>query len=178
MKILRNLLLGLVGLIVLLAGVGLFLPDTAHVERSTRIQAAPERVHAVINDYARFNEWSPWAELDPKAVYEHSGPSAGVGAKMSWHSEDSNVGSGSQEIIESRPDLIRTALDFGPDGKAVAFFKLEPAEGATQLTWGFDTQFEGNIVGRYFGLLLDGMVGADYEKGLAKLKALLEKPAS
>ena len=178
MKILRNLLLGLVGLVVLLAGVGLFLPDTAHVERSARIQAAPERVHALINDYKRFNEWSPWAERDPKAVYEYSGPGAGVGAKMSWRSQDPDVGSGSQEIIESRPDLIRVALDFGPDGKAVAFFKLEPVEGATQLTWGFDTQFEGNIIGRYAGLLLDGMVGADYEKGLGKLKALVEKPAA
>jgi hypothetical protein len=31
-------------------------------------------------------------------------------------------------------------------------------------------------MGRYFLLALDGLIGADYERGLARLKALLERP--
>jgi len=40
--------------------------------------------------------------------------------------------------------------------------------------WGFDADFEGNLIGRWFGLLMEKMLAPDYEKGLPKLKTLLE----
>lgn len=177
MNTLKKLLLGLAALSLLLAVVGVFLPDTAHVERSITIKAPPEQVHAVLNGYTRFNEWSPWSELDPKAKYEYSGPASGVGAKMSWASADPGVGTGSWAIMASSPELIQVALDFGPDGQGRSFFRLEPVDGGTRVTWGFDTSFEGNIVGRYVGLMFDSLIGKDYEKGLAKLRLLLERGA-
>jgi len=55
--------------------------------------------------------------------------------------------------------------------------RIEPATGGgSRITWSFDTSFEGNFAGRYFGLLLDRMIGSDYEKGLGRLKALAEAP--
>lgn len=174
----RNILIGLVVLVALVVGGAYLTPQNAHVERSAVMSATPEEVFSVVNDLSRFNEWSPWAKLDPKAKYTMDGPPSGVGAKMSWVSADANVGSGSQEIIESTPySVVKTKLDFGPQGTAIATFTFAPAEGGTKVTWGFDSDLGMNPVARYFGLMMDGMVGKDYESGLASLKAIVEKGA-
>ncbi len=94
---------------------------------------------------------------------------------MVWTSDEPKVGSGSQEIVESVPDaLVVTALDFGDMGTADARFVLEPTAAGTRLTWGFVTDTGYNPVMRWMGLKLDDWVGADYEAGLARLKALAE----
>ena len=175
MKILKPILIGLLALIVLLGLIGLFLPSAAHVERSVSIAAPPAAVYEIVNDLRRFNEWSPWFEKDPNARYTFSGPQSGVGSRLQWSSTDSSVGTGSQEIIESIPDQrVRTRLDFGPQGGGESVLVLVSDGPGTKLTWGFDTQFGNNILARYFGLAMDSIVGAEYQSGLGKLKALAE----
>ncbi|MEM7353138.1 MAG: SRPBCC family protein, partial [Acidobacteriota bacterium] len=155
--------------------VGLFLPDSVHLERSTTIAAPQSTVFALVNSFKRTNEWSPWAKIDPATVYDYEGPQQGVGAKMSWQSDHRDVGSGSQEITGSDPhQRVETHLDFGPQGTAEAFFDLAAAEGGTKVTWGFDSDFGYNLINRYFGTMIDSMVGASYEEGLASLKELAE----
>jgi uncharacterized protein YndB with AHSA1/START domain len=178
MRLLKALI---ISAIVLIAGalvIGFLLPDRAHIERSVVIEAPPETVFGVLNGFARFNEWSPWAELDPNTQYTRGGPETGVGARQAWRSEDPSVGAGSQEIIESTPhSLIRMKLVFeGFDSDNVASYVLAAEGEKTKLTWSYDSEFKGNLMSRYFGLLLDGMIGPDYERGLTKLKALLEAP--
>ena len=69
---------------------------------------------------------------------------------------------------------VETALDFGDQGTATATFDLEPEGSETKVTWGFSTDLGFNPVARYFGLMFDSWIGADYEAGLANLKALVE----
>jgi len=176
MKFIKKFLLFLVLLAAVLAVVGFFLPSTAHVERDITIGAPPCTVFATVNTFQTFNEWSPWYELDPETTYSFSGPPIGPGARMSWTSDNPDVGNGSQEIVASEPcSLVRTKLDFADEGTADAFFRLEPAGTATRVTWGFETDFGYNLIGRYFGLFFDSMLGPDYEKGLANLKAFAEQ---
>jgi len=175
MRILKRLIYGLVLLVILLAVFGLLLPDSAHMERSIAIKAPADKVFARVNDLRAFNDWSPWHGIDPKTEYHFEGPDSGVGAKVTWSSEHPDVGNGSQEIIESRAnELVRTHLDFGPQGTAQAYFDLSPENSGTRIVWGFDTEFGFDIVGRYFGLMLESMIAPDYETGLAKLKQLVE----
>lgn len=175
MRVLRTVLLSLAALLAVFLLVGLFLPTTAHVERSIIARASPAAVYEVVSDLRRFNEWSPWFDLDPQAVYTYSGPERGVGAKLAWTSEQRSVGSGSQEIIAAVPDRsVTMRLDFGSEGRATARLEITPVDGGSRVTWGFDTDFAGSYLCRYFGLLLDRLVGADYEDGLARLKRLLE----
>ena len=175
MRFVKGLLLGVLVLVALLIVVGLFLPRMVHVERSTVIDAPPCTVFALVNSFKRFNEWSPWAALDPNAKYAFTGPSQGVGAKMSWSSNDRQVGSGSQTIVTSQPfKLVETKLDFGRQGVANGFYKVAAVDKGTRLTWGFDTDLGSNIIARYFGLLMDSMAGKDFEKGLAKIETLAE----
>lgn len=178
MKLLRNILLVLGVLAALLVAGGFLLPAKIHVERSTVIAASAAAVFGLVNDFRQFNRWSPWAELDPSTRYAFEGPPSGVGARMLWQSDDSNIGSGSQEIIESVPDrLVRTHLDFGPQGVATASYRLEPVETGTKITWALDADAGNNLPMRYFGLFFDRLVGADYERGLARLRALAEGTA-
>jgi len=127
MSILKRVLLGLVVLAVVLVLIGFFLPASAHVERTTTIEASPATVFALVNGYRSFNKWSPWAERDPETEYLFEGPDSGVGAKMSWTSENPQVGTGFQEITLSEPPArVETHLDFGSQGTAEAFFAIEP----------------------------------------------------
>ena len=95
---------------------------------------------------------------------------------MSWSSDNTNVGSGSQTIFEYDPPThVASELDFGSMGKSVATWDLSPSATGTTATWGFKSDLDG-IPAKWFGLMFDRWIGADYEKGLAKLKAAAEKP--
>lgn len=171
----KKIAIGVGAIIGLLLVVGLILPSKIHVERSIEILAPKSAVFATLNSLREFNKWSPWAKRDPTTTYTFSGPETGVGARMEWKSKE--MGDGTQEIIAVDSDQrITVALDFGEMGKATAYYALHPAEEGTSVTWGFDEDVGMNFIGRYFGLVMDSLVGKDYEEGLATLKALLEAP--
>ena len=178
---LKKVFYALVIAIVIFIAVGLFLPREVHVERTVSIQRPPATVFTVLNSYRSFAAWSPWADRDPAAVYEFSGPEAGPGARLSWRGDPRLVGSGWQEITESRPySLVRMRVDFDQQGSARSYFQLDPVDGGTRVTWGFDTDLQegqgwlGGLLARYFGLFFDTWIGTDYEQGLGRLKAYLE----
>ena len=171
---LKKILIALLVLAALIVMIGFFLPATVHVERSITIDAPPATVFALANSFRGFNEWSPWAEIDPDAVYAYEGPDRGVGAKMSWTSEDRNVGSGSQEIVSSEPfSRVDVLLDFGDQGVADSYFEIAPGDAGTAVTWGFDSELKAPFE-RYLGLVMDSILGPMYEEGLANLKELAE----
>ncbi|ROH89486.1 hypothetical protein ED208_10125 [Stagnimonas aquatica] len=176
MKALKIVISVIVGLIALLVIVGFALPDRAHIERSTLVQAKPQAVYAVLNGFKQFRKWSPWEDLDPNAVQTLSGPIWGVGAQQAWSSQDPNVGSGSQEIMATEPDSsVTVRLVFaGFDSENTSIYRLSTEGEGTRVVWSYDSVFHGNLLGRYFGLMLDKMLGPDYEKGLARLKTLVE----
>lgn len=174
MKALRVLFYTATAIIGLLLVAGLFLPTSAHVERSVVTSASPDAVFEIVSSFRRFNEWSPWFALDPQAKYTYTGPASGVGARMAWTSDKPEVGSGSQQIVAVEPGRsVTTRLDFG-DQQATSTLTIEAEGSGSRITWAFDTSLEGNFLGRYFGLFFDRMIGTDYEKGVAKLKAIAE----
>jgi uncharacterized protein YndB with AHSA1/START domain len=159
MKILKGLFFSLLGLVVLFFVAGLLLPKTAHVERSITTTASPAQVYGLVDGFKRFNEWSPWAGLDPNTKYTYSGPESGVGARMQWTSANPDVGNGSQEVIEVEPGhRVTSKLDFGMDNPTTSTISLVPDGTGTRVTWTLDTDFSGSLLGRYFGLALDRMV--------------------
>ena len=182
MRFLKRLLGFIIVLIIALIGVAFVLPRTAHVERSITIDRPASEVFGVLDNLRQFNRWSPWFELDPNAAYTFSGPPSGVGAKFAW-AGNKDVQSGSMEIVDAKPDNSLTLqLDFGDMGRPMARFALAPTTGGTRVTWSLDSTqplaIDGkliwNTIGRYMGLFMDHMVGPDYDRGLAKLKSLVE----
>jgi effector-binding domain-containing protein len=174
---------GFVVLFLLAAFVvtGYLLPKQVHVERTITINRPASMMFELLNSYRYYNEWSPWAERDPKAEFVISGPESGVGARMSWIGDPHLVGSGWQEIVASKPyEQIDIMLDFDAQGIALTGFTLVPEADATSVTWFFDSDLTEGVnyldafLARYFGLLFDRWVGGDYEQGLANLKQYAE----
>ena len=175
MRSLRNILIGLVALIAALAAGAYLLPRNVVVERQITIDAAPGDIYPHINSLQAFVAWSPWQDRDPDMVVEFSGPEAGVGNVMVWQSDQRDVGNGRQEITAVlENEEVRTALDFGDMGTAEAWWTLAEGDSGTTVTWGLDADMGNTPMGRWMGLMMDGMVGGDYDAGLLNLKTLVE----
>jgi hypothetical protein len=155
-------------------------PSEYRITRTAKMAAPPDEVFAQVNDFHNWNAWSPWAKLDPNAKYTFAGPTSGVGAKFAWAGND-KVGEGQQEILESRQDeLVRINLAFEKPMKdsCTVEFALRPVGEATEVTWSmFGHQ---NFIGKACCLFMnmDKMVGGDFEKGLANIKAVVETDQS
>lgn len=171
---------GLVGLIVIVILLGFVLPDRAELQRETTINAPQEDVYALIDNFEAWNAWSPWAQIDPDAEMSVSGE--GIGHRMSWKSDDPKVGTGTQVITAmDPPNSLTTHLEFEGMGEADATFTLSPAgDGATKVVWAFETKMREGVpiymqpMSTYMGFFMDGMLGPQYEEGLANLKKAAE----
>jgi hypothetical protein len=175
LRFVGRLLVVLIGLAIVLALVSFLLPREVTVTRSIVIDAPPEEVFPHIDSLQAFDKWSPWAGIDPEMQQSFSGPERGVGNRMEWSSDDPDVGSGSQEITVSIPnERVETALDFGEMGQGTAWLDLAAVPEGTEVTWGLLADMGLNPVGRYIGLMMDRWVGADYQRGLERLKEIVE----
>ncbi len=176
MRILKRIVAGVVIVLAALVVVAFFLPREAQVTRSVDIAAPPSVIFPIASDLRRFSEWSPWLDLDPATAYTFTGPTDGIGQTLSWASKDPRVGSGSMAVTLLEPgNLVEMSLAFGRRRNARSWIHLMPNGGTTRVTWGFGVDSGFNPVARYLGLVLERAVGPDYEKGLAKLKAVAEK---
>ena len=168
--------------LVLFAGAfviaGVFLPSAVRVQRATIINATPAQIFPFLNDFRKFNAWSPWAARDRDAQYDFTGPDQGPGATMSWRSE--KLGEGRQQIVVSLPDeRVVTRLDLGTMGTtADAAFSLTQQSPGTLVTWSFSTKLPANPLKRWLALLFPRWIGADYDEGLSRLKSLVERGAA
>lgn len=176
MRLIKNLLLFIVLAAVLLILIGFLLPQEIAVVRTTKIEAPAAKIFPHINDFRKFQAWSPWAKIDPegtKVTYE--GPDSGVGHKVIWSSDNHEVGKGSQEIVESVADgHVKTLLDFREHGKANAVVRLTPDGSGTTVSWGFTSDLGANPIARWMGLMIGPMVGEKYDEGLASLKTIIQ----
>ncbi len=174
MKFLKGILFGLLGLVLLLTIISFFLPSTVQIERSATINAPAEQIFAQINDFKNWPKWMAWAEMDPNMTYDFEAVTAGTGAGYCWKSEE--VGNGCMKIKESIANSsMKTEIDFGGQGKGQGSWTLEAADGGTKVTWGMESSVSSPpVIGKYFGLMMDGMVGPSFDKGLANIKKIVE----
>ena len=176
MAILKKLLIGLVVLIVVLVLVGFLLPRQFKVTREVTMTAPAIPIYQMISAPSNWPKWSVWNKRDPNMVLTFSGTGGGAGAKWSWQSK--TEGNGAMEFTEAdSPRRIVYKLSF-PDMNMVSTgeLKLTPVNDAlTMVSWSNEGDFGNNPVLRYLGLMMDKMIGPDFEAGLAALKTLVEK---
>ena len=168
-----------VGLILILVVIIALQPATFTVTRSATIAAPPERVFAQVNDFKNWNGWSPWAKLDPNCQYTLGSPAGGEGATYAW-AGNGDVGEGKMTITESKPaERVRIKLEFVKPFAATnqADFTFKPEGAGTNVTWSMSG--EKNFLSKAFCMFIDmdQMVGGDFEKGLAEMKAIAEGAA-
>jgi polyisoprenoid-binding protein YceI/carbon monoxide dehydrogenase subunit G len=176
LKKIAIVLAALIGLVLIVAATK---PDTFIVERSITINAPPQTVYSLIDDFHKWGEWSPWEKLDPNMERTHSGAASGVGAVYAWQG-NSDVGQGRMEITDSSPpSKITIQLDFIAPMEAsnVTVFELTPQGEATNVRWSMSGA--NNYVAKLMHVFMsmDSLVGGDFEKGLADMKVAAEKAA-
>jgi len=169
----RKLLYGIVVVIVLLIVIGFALPQNGRVEVATKINANAATVFAQLNDFRRFSLWAPLLDIDPNVQVLYSGEHRGVGSTMTW--SGTVAGSGTQTITASDPfERIDIVMNRGESAEANTWFVLTEDAGVTTVSWGFETNYGLNILGRYFAPLFSGVVAREYRSGLDRLKELAE----
>jgi uncharacterized protein YndB with AHSA1/START domain len=176
----KKIVLGLLAAIVLLLAFAATRPDSFRVERSISIKAEPARVYALLNDFHHFPTWSPWQNLDPAMKVTHSGAASGQGAVYEWSGNDA-VGAGRMEILKTVPNAsVTVKLDFLQpfEGHNTTEYTLSSNAGTTTMTWAMfgPSPFISKVMGVFVSM--DSMIGKDFERGLANLKAVAEKPAA
>jgi uncharacterized protein YndB with AHSA1/START domain len=151
-------------------------PETFRVQRQTAIQASPEKIFPLINDYKQWAAWSPWEKKDAAMKRSFSGAATGKGSAYAWESKE--VGTGDMLITESVPSsLIKIDLNFSKPFEAhnKVVFSIQPQAGGSVVSW--DMSGPAPLMARVMHVFfdMDKMVGKDFEAGLADLKAAAEK---
>ena len=176
-----TVLLYLLVLIALILLVVLILaarrPDEFVVRRSIEIRAPADRIFGLIEDFRQWPKWSPWEKLDPNLKRTLSGAESGRGAVYEWEG-DKRVGAGRMEIMDCVPHTrIDIKLTFLRPFKAenLTIFTVTPIDGASRVIW--EMKGTNNLMFKVMGLIMnmDKMVGTDFEKGLAAMKAEAER---
>jgi polyketide cyclase/dehydrase/lipid transport protein len=167
---LKKILIASATLVGLLLAIGLVLPSTFRVERSTTLQAPPEAVYPYVANLGRWREWAPWrAEKYPGSQWMFGGPSEGVGAVHSW--SGGSVGNGTLSLTQADPKtgvaydmsvehgryLLHGRISFAPEGQG------------TRVTWVDEGDIGGNPFAHYLVPLIRSRLGGYLEEGLAGL---------
>jgi len=151
-------------------------PADFRYSRTANISAPPEKIHPLISDLHAFNSWNPFLVGDTAIKGTYSGPNAGMGAAYDF--EGGKSGSGRFVVTDAtRPGKLNMDLvmlkPFRGDNKVE--FTLVPRGGTTDVTWAMSgkSAFVPRLMGIFMNM--DSMVGGQFAKGLANLKALAEK---
>jgi len=172
MKILKWLLGIIVALVVILLLGGMALPSSFTVQRSAIVNAPPDQVYELVADPKRWKDWGAWNRRDPAMQITYSGPPSGVGAAWEWKSK--SEGDGKMTFTVAEPGK-RVGFDlFFPDFGTTSHGELTfaPEGSATKVVWTMNGDMGGNPMYRWMGLMMDGMVGKDFDAGLANLGQL------
>ena len=174
MRPLMRLVLGLVGLVAILAAVAVGLPAHVTVARSVVINAPESAVFPYVNNLHRLGDWSPWKLRDPQLTMTYGGTEEGKGAQIQWTSQKPSIGTGSMSISDSNLNRsVELAANFN-NVEGTSTFEIAPSGSGSKLTWSFGYDTGSSPLKRWKALMLDSFIGAEYRAGLDKLKEKIE----
>ena len=137
-----------------------------HVERSAVLDASPAAVLALAASNAGYQRFNPYCDVDPGLTITLFGPESGVGSGFRFEGKE---GRGTQVVAAVDTDAITYAIDLGAMGKPTQRLAVEAFDGGTRVTWSMDADLGRNPIARVFGLFMDRMIGATFERSLRNL---------
>ncbi|MDD4617084.1 MAG: SRPBCC family protein [Alphaproteobacteria bacterium] len=169
-------LAGILAILLIFSAMISMRPDVFLVKRSLALRARDDVIFDQINDLRKWENWSPWAKLDPATRRHFEGPREGVGAVLRWDG-DEKTGKGSMIVTQSRPsNLIRILLEFEKPirSTSTAEFVLVPLGDQTVLTWSMygNLDFKSKAMGIFTNA--EEFLGRRMERGLVDLRHIVE----
>ncbi|WP_422930465.1 SRPBCC family protein [Singulisphaera sp. PoT] len=174
--LLKRALLVFAVLFVAFIGLVAMQPSEFEVDRSATIAAPASLAYGLVNDFHKWEGWSPWSKRDPSARKTFEGSPTGTGAVYHWDG-NAEVGEGIATITESKPsELIKIRLEFIKPfaGTNFAEFRFKDEGGETLVTWSIKGRCNFIAKGLHLFLDMDKMIGGDFESGLREIKYLAE----
>ena len=173
LKVLAVIAVVIVGVLVFAATK----PDTFSVQRSRIIQASPEKIFALINDFHNWTRWAPQDREDSTMTRTFSGAESGTGAVSAWTSKGS-AGAGKMSITESDPPRkVSVAVDFTKPFSAhnINEFVFEAEGTSTRVIWSMHgtNLYIMKLMSVFANM--DKVAGSHFETGLQNLKTLAEQ---
>lgn len=173
---LKKTLVGALVILLVMAAGGYLLPSTYKAQRSIDVNAPASVIFDFVNHPKRSEVWSPWIAADPQSVLTYNDIAEGVGAGYVWNGPQS--GEGEAVIVDSIPgERILMKMDFKQQGPADSIWTLSSGSTSTRVTWVIQGDTGLNPLGRYFGLLVDNIIGPMLDDGLRRLKKVSEESA-
>ncbi len=174
---LKRILLVLVAIVALFAAYVATRPDDYRIERSVLVRADAGKIYPLVAAFPKWDQWSPWAKLDPAMKVEFGGQEGTLGSTYSWKGND-KVGVGKMTVTGLLKDrIVDVKLDFLKPWEQTANVRVEfkPEADGTRVTWIMSGKYD--FIGKLFAVFMnmDKAVGPDFEKGLSALKALGER---
>ncbi len=146
--------------------IGFWLPNTWSAESTVEIPVVPEAVFLLLNDLSRWEEWTPWGDIES----EVTAPAFGIDARRTW--DDEQMGSGSVTITESRrPHLIRYHVEMEGNTQINGKLELVAVTDGSLVTWQENGDFGWNPL---MGYVARGMAESQGEQLTASLTRLKE----
>ena len=177
MKILRNIIFTLLGLILLLLVACIFIDNHFKVSREVTINKPKMEVFNYVKVIKNSTNYNHWWLIDSMAKLDFKGQDGNVGFIASWNSKNDEMGVGEQEIMKVVDgERIYCALRFKKpfEGEAVTYMELVSVnENTTKLKWSFES--ESHYPMNFMNLLMGKMLGGYLQESETKLKAILEK---
>jgi effector-binding domain-containing protein len=179
MKTFKRIIYIILGIITFLLIIAYLLPKTWRVERSVSIHAGNQVVFSFTGKLNRWDLWTPWTkESDSTVKYTMEGPDGQIGSIRKW--DGKTLGNGEIRITGLVPGKsIRFDVSFN-HGKfrSAGMITCESSGDSCLVTWIASGSAGYNPVERYFSLMMDHMMGGDFEKALLKLKKVAEEHRS
>jgi len=141
-----------------------------HVKRSLEINAPVDKVYALVNDFSKWSDWSPWLIMEPGAQVTLSDDNK----YYEW--QGNRVGEGNMKILDEQENVsVDYDLNFLKPWKSHADvrFELESKGDNTHVTWYMDSGLPFFLF--WMKKAMEAYVGMDYVRGLYMLKDLAEK---
>ena len=151
-------------------------PSDFHMERTATVPAPAPVVFEQVNDFHKWEAWSPWAKLDPNAKIGFEGPPSGTGTIMTWSGND-KVGEGKMTLTESRPnELVKINVEIMKpmEGSSISEFTFKPEGDQTAVTWSMSAHH--NFIQKAMCLVMNGkkMMADAMDEGLANMSRVVK----
>ncbi|MBL8863105.1 MAG: SRPBCC family protein [Planctomycetes bacterium] len=172
---LKKVLTTIAILILVFVLIGALYPRDFKVVRTVVVNADAAKVHALVGDLKRWDEWTPWKESDPTIVTTFGPITTGVGASQTWTGKD-----GDGRLIFTKCDPTTgiacdmAFLDGDRELPSKTWLSYAPAAGGTQVEWGIEGRMDIPVLGGWLAMFSGSMIGGAFEKGLANLKRKVE----
>jgi len=169
----------LLSIILLLVVIGVLLPSSYHVERSTQIKNSSKAIFPYLNN---LQKWGAWTSLNVTKDYsleqQFFGSNQGIGSEMDYHGD--KLGKGKIKIVDNELDdhvsfslLINNRFD--TDGN----IKIESqSEMDSKVTISLHGDVGFHLPNRYIILMMNNIAGSLFEESLNRLKMVVETKKS